>query len=195
VKDSNQLRILIADDHELVRRGLKALLSSKAGWAVCAEASNGREAIALATQHRPDIIVMDIVMPGLNGSEATRKIRTMLPNSEVLVLSLHYSDPLVREIVDAGARSYLLKSDASTDLLIAVEALANHRSFFTSGAGQVLMDRFRNGDSARDTDLLLREALTAREREILQLLAEGKSNKKVASTLDIRGNTSCQYHA
>ncbi len=103
---------------------VKALLSSKAGWAVGAEASNGREAIALATQHRPDIIVMDIVMPGLNGLEATRKIRTMLPNSEVLVLSLplYFSDQLVREIVDAGARSYLLKSDASTDLLTAVEA-------------------------------------------------------------------------
>ena len=92
MKDPNQLRILIADDHELVRRGLKALLLSKAGWVVCAEASNGREAVALATQHRPDIIVMDIAMPDLNGLEATRKIRTTLPNSEVLVLSLHYPD-------------------------------------------------------------------------------------------------------
>jgi DNA-binding NarL/FixJ family response regulator len=189
VKGSNQLRILIADDHEFVRRGLKALLLSKAGWVICAEASNGREAVALATQHRPDIIVMDIAMPGLNGLEATRKIREMLPKSEVLVLSLHYSDQLVREIVDAGARSYLLKSDASTDLLTAVEALARHRSFFTSGAGQVLMDRFRNGDSATTTPPLLREALTTREREILQLLAEGKSSKEVAGTLDISVKT------
>ena len=189
MKDPNQLRILIADDHELVRRGLKALLLSKAGWVVCAEASNGREAVALATQHRPDVIVMDIAMPDLNGLEATRKIRTTLPNSEVLVLSLHYSDQLVREIVDAGARSYLLKSDACTDLLTAVEALARHRSFFTSGAGQVLMDRFRNGDSETETCVLVRQALTAREREILQLLAEGKSTKEVAAVLGLSTKT------
>jgi DNA-binding NarL/FixJ family response regulator len=115
------LRILIADDHEVVRRGLTTLLSSPPGWTVCAEASRGREAVALAAQHRPDIVVMDIVMPGLNGLEATRKIRKMLPKTEVVILSLHYSDQLVREVVDTGARAYVLKSDASRDLLSAVE--------------------------------------------------------------------------
>jgi DNA-binding NarL/FixJ family response regulator len=115
------LRILIADDHEVVRRGLTTLLSSPPGWTVCAEASRGREAVALAAQHRPDIVVMDIVMPGLNGLEATRKIRKMLPKTEVVILSLHYSDQLVREVVDTGARAYALKSDASRDLLSAVE--------------------------------------------------------------------------
>ena len=115
------LRILIADDHEVVRRGLTTLLSSPPGWTVCAEASRGREAVALAAQHRPDIVVMDIVMPGLNGLEATRKIRKMLPKTEVVILSLHYSDQLVRDVVDTGARAYVLKSDASRDLLSAVE--------------------------------------------------------------------------
>jgi DNA-binding NarL/FixJ family response regulator len=106
--DLNNLRILIADDHEFVRRGLRSL-SSRPGWEVCGEATTGREAVALAEQHRPHIVVMDINMPGLNGLEATRKIRKILPKTEVLVLSLHYSDQLVREIVDAGARAYVLK--------------------------------------------------------------------------------------
>jgi DNA-binding NarL/FixJ family response regulator len=132
----NNLRILIADDHEVVRRGLTSLLSSTRGWVVCAEATTGREAVALAAQHRPDIVIMDIRMPELNGLEATRKIRKMLPQTQVLVLSLHYSDQLVREIVDAGARAYVLKSDASAELLTAVEALANSRAFFTLGCCQ-----------------------------------------------------------
>src|SRR5437879_2572014 len=119
----NNLRTLIADDHEVMRRGLKALFSSRPGWILCAEATNGREAVVLAAQHRPDIVVMDISMPELSGLEATRQIRKMLPKTEVLVLSLHYSDQLVREIVDAGARAYVLKSDSSTEVLIAVEAL------------------------------------------------------------------------
>lgn len=139
----NNLRILIADDHEVVRQGLKTLLSSRRGWIVRAEAANGREAVSKAKEHRPDIVVMDISMPGLNGLEATRQIRKILPDTEVLILSVHYSDQLVREIVDAGARGYVLKSDASTELLIAVEALANHRVFFTSSAAQMFIDGFR----------------------------------------------------
>src|SRR5579872_716696 len=138
----NDLRILIADDHEIVRRGLKTVLSSRPGWTVCAEAASGREAIALAAEHRPDIVVMDISMPGLNGLEATRRIRKILPKAEVLILSLHYSDQLVREILDSGARAYILKSDATRDLLKAIEALATRRSFFTAGASQILIDGF-----------------------------------------------------
>src|ERR1700752_2986981 len=138
----SNLRILVADDHDIIRRGLKALLSSRPGWVVCAEDAPGREAITLSEQQRPDIVVMDISMPDLNGLEAARKIRKQLPKTEVVILSLHYSDQLVREIVDAGARAYIMKSDADRDLLIAIEALANHRSFFTSGAAQVLIDGF-----------------------------------------------------
>jgi DNA-binding NarL/FixJ family response regulator len=118
----NNLRILIADDHEIVRRGLKALLASKAGWMVCAEANGGREAVALAAQYRPDIVLMDIAMPGLNGLEATHKIRKMLPKTQVLILSLHYSDQLVREVLDSGARGarapqFLLRKHEAGDLL------------------------------------------------------------------------------
>jgi DNA-binding NarL/FixJ family response regulator len=119
----SNVRILVADDHELVRRGLVTLLSSRPNWSVCAQASTGREAVALASEHRPNIVVMDIAMPGLNGLEATRKIRKMLPKTEVAILSLHYSDQLVREVLDSGARAYILKSDASRDLLSGIDAL------------------------------------------------------------------------
>ena len=187
----NNLRILIADDHSIVRRGLASLLESRPGWIICGEAASGREAVALAAQHRPDIVVMDIGMPGLNGFEATRKIRKILPATEVLVLTLHYSDQLVRDIVDAGARAYVLKSDASTDLLIAVEALANHRSFFTSGAAQVLVNGFCNPSSV----IPAHQSLSAREREIAQLLAEGNSSKEVAVCLGISVKTAETHRA
>lgn len=190
----DNLRILIADDHDVVRRGLASLLSSRPGWSICAAAATGREAVALAAQHRPDVVVMDISMPVLNGLEATRKIRKMLPKTEVLVLSLHYSDQLVRDIVGAGARAYVLKSDANHDLLTAVEALATRRSFFTSGAGRVLIDGFCNPASTPETPLL-RKALSAREREIVQLLAEGNSSKEVAVALGISVKTAETHRA
>lgn len=184
----NNLRILIADDHEIVRRGIMSLLSSRPGWSVCAAAATGREAVALAAEHRPDVVVMDISMPELNGLEATRKIRKMLPETEVLVLSFHYSDQLVREVLDSGARAYILKSDASRDLLNAVEALANNRSFFTSGAAQILIDGFCKLASAPQAPLM-RMSLTMREREIVQLLAEGNCSKEVAVALGISVKT------
>jgi DNA-binding NarL/FixJ family response regulator len=192
--DLNNLRILIADDHEIVRRGLKSVLSSRRGWTVCAEAPTGREAVALAADHRPDIVVMDIAMPGLNGLEATRRIRKALPKTQVIILSLHYSDQLVREVIDSGARSYLLKTDASNDLINAVEALANNRSFFTSGAAQILIDGFCKPASATQAPLM-RKSLSAREREIVQLLAEGNSSKEVAVALGISVKTAETHRA
>jgi DNA-binding NarL/FixJ family response regulator len=191
----SNLRILVADDHDIIRRGLKALLSSRPGWMVCAEAATGREAITLAEQHRPDIVVMDISMPDLNGLEAARKVRKLLPKTEVVILSLHYSDQLVREVVDAGARAYIMKSDADRDLLIAVEALANHRSFFTSRAAEMLIDGFCRQSSVNEPRVLMRNRLTSREREIVQLLAEGRSSKEVAVSLGISIKTAETHRA
>lgn len=190
----NDLRILVADDHEIIRRGLRALLCSRPGWTICAEAATGREAIAKAEEHRPDIVVMDIAMPGLNGLEATRKIRKMLPKAQVIVLSLHYSDRLVREVVDAGARAYILKSDAGRDLLAAVEALTNNRSFFTAGSAQIVLDGFSKLAPAGQPPLM-RTSLSGREREIVQLLAEGKSSKEVATILGISVKTAETHRA
>jgi DNA-binding NarL/FixJ family response regulator len=190
----NNIRILVADDHEIIRRGLRALFASRPDWVVCAEAATGREAVALAVQHRPEIVVMDIAMPGLNGLEAARQIRKMLPKTQVMILSLHYSDQLVREVLDSGARAYILKSDASRDLLNAVEALASNRTFFTSGAAQTLIDGFCNPASATEHPLM-RENLSAREREIVQLLAEGKSSKEVAVALGISVKTAETHRA
>lgn len=190
----SSVRILVADDHELVRRGLVTLLSSRPGCSVCARASTGREAIALASEHRPNIVVMDIAMPGLNGLEATRKIRKMLPKTEVAILSLHYSDQLVREVLDSGARAYILKSDASRDLLSAIDALINRQVFFTSGATQILLDGFC-GPAYAQRPALMRNSLSTREREIVQLLAEGRSSKEVASVLGISIKTAETHRA
>ncbi len=188
------VRMLVADDHELVRRGLVTLLSSRPNWIVCAQASTGREAVALASEHRPNIVVMDIAMPGLNGLEATRKIRKMLPKTEVAILSLHYSDQLVREVLDSGARAYILKSDASRDLLSAIDALINRQVFFTSGATQILLDGFC-GPPYAQRPALMRTTLSAREREIVQLLAEGSSSKEVAAVLEISIKTAETHRA
>jgi DNA-binding NarL/FixJ family response regulator len=185
----NNLRILIADDHEIVRKGLKTLLASRAGWVICAEAGTGRDAVALAAKHRPDIVVMDIAMPELNGLEATRKIRKMLPKTQVVILSFHYSDQLVREVLESGARAYVLKSDASTELLLAIEALANNQPFFTSGATQVVLDGFSRPPSDGPQTRLMHKPLTSRQREVLQLLAEGNSSKEVAVALNISVKT------
>jgi DNA-binding NarL/FixJ family response regulator len=160
---------------------------------VCAEAATGREAVIRAEDERPDVVVIDIVMPGLNGLEATRKIRKLLPKTQVVILSLHYSDELVREVLDAGARSYILKTDASRDLITAIEALARNRTFFTSVAAQVLVDRFCNPRGMAPP--LIRTLLSAREREIVQLLAEGSSSKEVAKILGISVKTAETHRA
>jgi DNA-binding NarL/FixJ family response regulator len=189
------LRIVVADDHDIIRRGLKQLLTAHAGWEVCAEAKTGREAVTVAEQLRPDIVVMDISMPDLNGLEAARRIKKSLPRTEILILTLHFSDQLVREIVEAGVRAYIMKSDADKDLVSAVEALSNHRSFFTARAADMLLDGFSRPHAAPDPQALLRSRLTSREREIVQLLAEGKSSKEVAVALGISVKTAETHRA
>ena len=188
------LRILIADDHSVVRTGLRTLLESRSGWEVCAEACDGRDAVEKATKLKPDVAVLDIGMPLLNGIEATRRIRTSSPGTEILILTMHESDDLVQQVVDAGARGYILKDDADRILLAAVEALRLHKPYFSTRVASHL----DSGDPvplSSDSTRPPRSRLTSREREILQLLAEGKSNKEVASLLGISLNTAEAHRA
>ena len=189
------MRILGADDHDLIRRGLKQLLTAQPGWEVCAEAKNGREAVALAGEHKPEVVVMDISMPELNGLEAARRIRKELPKTEIVILTLHFSDQLVHEIVEAGARAYIMKSDADRDLVAAVEAASHRRSFFTPKAAEMVLNGFRKRDTEPNANPGVRSRLTAREREIVQLLAEGKSSKEVAVALGISVKTAETHRA
>ncbi len=193
---TKSLRILVADDHDILRRGLKQLLTSHAGWQVCAEARTGREAVSLAEEHKPDIVVIDISMPDLNGLEAARRIRKALPKTGIIILSLHFSDQLVKDIVEAGARAYVMKADADRDLVNAVEALSNHRTFFTARAAEMLLNDFSDRvSSPLQPPASPRSRLTSREREIVQLLAEGKSSKEVASVLGISVKTAETHRA
>jgi DNA-binding NarL/FixJ family response regulator len=181
------LRILIADDHEIVRRGVRAVLSSRSEWEVCAEATTGREAVAKAEQYKPDVVIMDIAMPDLNGLDAVRKIRKLLPETEAVILSLHFSPQLVQQVMDAGAHAYILKSDAHQHLLKAIEALVHHKTFFSPEAAKIIIDGIcKEGPADPRTR---GKSLTSREREVLQLLAEGKSSKEVAVALDVSVRT------
>jgi DNA-binding NarL/FixJ family response regulator len=183
------MRILLADDHDIMRRGLRHLLTSRPGWEVCAEARNGREAVELAEQLKPDVVVMDIAMPELNGLDAARKIHRELPKTEIVILTLHFSDQLARDILEAGARGYVMKSDADRDLVTALEALSQKRPFFTAKVAELVLGNFR-GRNIKPTSLQdLRSRLTDREREIVQLIAEGKSSKEVAVALGISVKT------
>jgi len=191
------LRILIADDHDLMRRGVRTLLEAHPGWEICAEAPTGREAVSKAEELKPDIVILDISMPDLNGLEAARRIRSASPNTEILILSVHYSDQLIRELLEAGVRGYIIKSDSDRDLIIAVETLANHKPFFTPRATEVILGNLNMGGppTRAQVPATLRERLTSREREIVQLLAEGKSSKEVASSLCISVKTAETHRA
>ena len=182
------LRILLADDHDIVRRGLKDLLEQQVGWQVCAEAANGREAVEFALQHRPQVALIALSMPELNGLEATRRIRQSLPDTEVLIFTMHESEELIREVLGAGARGYLLKSDAVRQLIPAVESLSQKKPYFAGRVSEVVLDGFLKGGQVM-LEGQTSERLTSREREIVQLLAEGKSNKQIARILDLSVKT------
>ncbi|MBI5397177.1 MAG: response regulator transcription factor [Verrucomicrobia bacterium] len=179
----NTLRILIADDHELIRRGLRSLLETQPNWKVCAEAANGRDAVEKSRQTKPDVVVMDISMPDLNGLEATRQILKTLPRAEILILTMHDSEQIIREVLDAGAHGYVLKSDAGRDLVAGVESLSRHKPFFTTQVARMVLDGFVKGKKVGDGHNL--GLLSPREREIIQLIAEGKSNKEMADALKL----------
>jgi DNA-binding NarL/FixJ family response regulator len=182
-------RILLADDHEVVRKGLSALLTAQPDWEICGEASDGREAVDKVQKLRPDVVILDIGMPSLNGLEATRHILKATPGTKVLILTLHDSDQVVREVLNAGARGFLLKSDAARDLVAAVEALRRDKTYFTSKVAAMVLDGYLKGGTTASPILPGRNRLTPREREIVQLLAEGKSTKEVAVALGLSVKT------
>jgi DNA-binding NarL/FixJ family response regulator len=190
------LRILLVDDHEVVRRGLSVLLRAKPDWEVCGEASNGREAVEKALTLVPDIVILDVGMPNLNGLEATRQIVKAKPEIRILILTLHDSDTLVQEVLNAGARGFLLKSDAARDLVTAVEALKNNKTYFTPKVASMVLDGYLNRKTAiAQEEPLPRAKLTPREREIVQLLAEGKSSREVADALGLSVKTAETHRA
>jgi DNA-binding NarL/FixJ family response regulator len=190
------VRLLVADDHEIVRRGLRALLEAQPGWEVAAEAADGRDAIEKAKLIKPDITILDISMPSLNGLEAARQIVKSVAQTKVLVLTVHDSDPLIQQVLEAGARGYLLKSDAGRDLVTAVDALRRDKTFFTPKVAQMVLDGYLDKNPKESpNEGGGRSGLTRRQVEILQLLAEGKSTKEVASVLGLSIKTAETHRA
>lgn len=181
VRDSSApKRVMLVDDHTVVRRGLRALIESVAGWEVCAEASEGHEALMIAVETRPDIVVMDLSMPKLGGIDAAIQLRKVLPGVEVLILTMHESGPLVAQALRAGARGYLLKSESEDRLMEALEALSEHHPYFSASVSETLLQGYLSIDSSTDP-----KALTPRERQIVKLVAEGKTNKRIAIILRV----------
>jgi DNA-binding NarL/FixJ family response regulator len=182
------LRIIVVDDHGVVRRGVRALLETQPGWEVVAEGTTGREAVELVKQLHPDVVVMDLSLPELNGLDATRQIVKESPRTEVLVLTMHHSEQLAREVLQAGARGYVLKSDADQSLIAAVDSLRQHKPFLSSAVTAFVLDSYMHlSDMAASR--LPRDVVTPREREIIQLIAEGKSNKETAAALGVSTKT------
>ncbi len=187
-----KLRILIADDHEVVRRGLCMLLENHDGWEICGEANDGRQAVEMAKQLKPDVVILDIGMPNLNGLAATRQLAQQNPRVKVIVLTITDSDQVIKEALNAGARGFVLKSDAARDLVSAVEALQRNRMFFTPRVNDMVLAGFLDQGYNRTSDAPPQSQspkLTPREREVIQLLAEGKSSKEVACLLNLSTKT------
>jgi DNA-binding NarL/FixJ family response regulator len=192
------VRLLVADDHEIVRKGIRSLLEAQPGWQVMAEASDGREAVEKAREMKPDVTVLDISMPSLNGLEAARQMIKNDARAKILILTQHESDPLIREVLDAGARGYVLKSDASRDLVTAVNAVRCNKTYFTAKVAQIVLDGYLDKKTRKPTDdrkVDGRSRLTPRQREIVQLLAEGKSSKEVAVSLGLSVKTAETHRA
>jgi DNA-binding NarL/FixJ family response regulator len=179
------VRILLADDHVVVRRGLLACLQDRPDWEVCGEASNGREAVEMAGRLRPDVAVLDLSMPELNGIEATRLIRQQSPATEVLIFTMHQAEELAAEVVAAGARGYVLKTDPPEELVVAVDALSHHTPFFARKVRGPLLDQASRPRGSRP----MHGILTGREREIVQLVAEGLRTREIAQHLGISEKT------
>jgi two-component system response regulator NreC len=180
----SQIRILLADDHTIIRSGLKLLLEQQPDFKVVGEASNGREAVELAARHHPQVVVLDIGMPQLNGIEATRQILTQEPQTQVVILSMHSDEGYVLRALKAGARAYILKNSAEADLIRAVRTVAEGKSFFSPVISQMLLEDYVRRVKDKEVEDTY-DLLTPREREVLQLLAEGRTNKEVANILNL----------
>lgn len=188
-------RILLADDHVMIRKGLRTALRTREEWEVCGEAVNGCEAVEMAREMRPDIVIMDLTMPELNGLEATRRICGELPDTKVLILTMHHSEQLMHEVISAGARGYVLKSDAGSMIFTAIERLLADEPFFTSTAEEMLLKAYLNPKDRPGVRGTAPGVLTSREREVVQLIAEGKSGKEIASNLGISVKTAETHRA
>ena len=179
----SSLRILIADDHDLLRRGLKSLIESQLGWTICAEVRTGREAVASADALKPDVAILDITMPELDGIEAAKRIRSISPKTEILMLSAHYSEQLIRAALVTGAHGFVVKSDCNQELVIAIQTLSQHKPFVTTRATEMMLGDFKS--DGRDGG----GQLTPREIEMVQFVCEGKTCKEIAYVLGIKAKT------
>ena len=189
------LRLLIADDHEIFRAGLRALLEVQPGWRVVAEAADGRDAVKKAAETRPDVALLDIAMPFLNGLEAAQEIALSCPRTKIVMLTVHDSDAMINEVLAVGARGYLFKSDAASDLVTAVNAVQGDGTFFTAKVADIVLTSFINSGARPAALASPRSRLTARQREIAQLLAEGRTTKEVASMLHLSVKTAETHRA
>jgi two-component system response regulator NreC len=178
------IRILLADDHTVVRKGLRLLLENHSGFEVVADAADGREAVALAETHKPDVVVIDVAMPSLNGIEAARQIAGKSPQTAVVFLSMHSDEGYVLKALKAGARAYLLKDSAESDLVNAVKAVSEGKAFFSPAISKMLVEDYMRRMQEQQVEDSY-DLLTTREREVLQLLAEGRNNKEVAQLLNL----------
>jgi DNA-binding NarL/FixJ family response regulator len=184
-RSTKKLRILVADDHELVRRGMRGLLRARRDWKVVGEAANGREAVEKATKLKPDVAILDISMPDLDGLQATRQIREASPGTSVVVLTMHESDQMVRRVLEAGALGYVLKSDLAAHLVKAVKNVSASRLFLTPRVSNIVLDGFLKNANRQEPRENSRARLTPREVQVIRHLAEGKSNKEIAAELGI----------
>lgn len=188
------LRVLVADDHEVMRNGIRTLIEHEPGWQVCGTASNGQEAVETAKRLKPEVVVLDMTMPEMDGMEALRQIKRALPDTEVVIFSAHHSEEVIEQLFDAGAKSYIQKSDAGRHLVAAIKSLAEHKAFFTPAVSQILFAKFLSSSVGKNQNGQ-KHAVTNRERDVVRLLAAGSSNKEVASSLGISIRTAETHRA
>jgi len=189
------LRILIADDHDVMREGTRAVIERQPGWEVCGIAATGREAVNQAVALEPDIVVMDMTMPELNGLDAAVQIKRRLPKTEILIFTGNASDQLIREVFEAGVKSFINKTETHKYLVDAIESLSRHKPFFTDNVSEILFSNLLNRTEGTRNTVEPGQRLSGREREVVQLLAEGKSNKEVAEALGISVRTAETHRA